>query len=103
MIGKSGGVATTAPHPISLPLPNLLTIAIAVIEFGPPFPIVAMPRAVDVADADAEVEEEAQAAVAVPPSDPAPVVSIASSSGKRKVVRPEYHTGTDVHAGVRSM
>ena len=62
-----------------------------------------MPHAVDVADADAEVEEEAQAAVAVPPSDPAPVVSITSSSGKRKVVRPEYHTGTDVHAGVRSM
>jgi len=62
-----------------------------------------MPRAVDVADANAEVEEEAQAAVAVPPSDPAPVVSIASSSGKRKVVWPEYHTGTDVHAGVRSM
>ena len=54
-------------------------------------------------DTYAEVEEEAQAAVAVPPSEPAPVVYIASSSGKRKVVRPEYHTGTDVHAGVRSM
>ena len=38
MIGKSGGVTTTAPHPISLPLPNSLTIAIAVIEFGSPPP-----------------------------------------------------------------
>ena len=61
-----------APRLIS-PLPNLLTVAIDVIEFG--FPPRNSRHATHVDVVDAEVEEEA-------PSDPAPAVSIASSRTK---------------------